>query len=116
MTQIAAIAKALLDGEVLSIMNGFKKFSCTNLPRELSRSIEQKFGVQISKTQKDFTSEYGQRGWYYQYRLNKTPYNADGIKKMEAYVKEHCPKAHEIKTDRQAKALKSAGLTTTRLF
>lgn len=89
MTQIAAIAKALLDGEVLSIMNGFKKFACTNIPREISRGIEQKFGVAISRTHKDFVSEYGEPGFYFQYRLNRTEYNKEGIAKMEAYVKEH---------------------------
>jgi len=35
MTQLASICKALLDGEVLSIMTGFKDFGCTNLPREI---------------------------------------------------------------------------------
>lgn len=102
MTQIAAIAKALLDGEVLSIMNGFKKFSCTNIPREISRAIEKKFGVEVSRVQKDFVSEYGEPGFYFQYRLNKTEFNAAGIEKMKAYVKEHYagpqkPKATKVR-------------------
>ena len=116
MTQIAAIAKALLDGDVLSIMNGFKKFACTNIPREISRGIEQTFGVEISRTRKDFISEYGKPGYYYQYRLNKTEYNKEGIEKMEAYVKEHMPKNYQIKTDKQAKALSKAGMTPRGLF
>ncbi len=86
MTQVAAICQSLLKGEVLSIMDGFKKFACTNLPRELSRSIEQKFGVVISKTPTEFTSKFGHKGTYYRYRLNKTEYNQDGIKKMKEYV------------------------------
>lgn len=92
MTQTAAIAKALLNGEVLSIMNGFKLFSCTNLPRELSRSIEKKFGVEISRDKVVFKSKYGQPGFYYRYRLNKTENNLHGIKLMKQYIENNKPK------------------------
>lgn len=92
MTQTAAIANALLNGEVLSIMNGFRLFSCTNLPREISRSIEQKFGVQVSRARVEFTSKYGQKGTYFRYRLNKTDYNMNGIIKMMRYVEENAPR------------------------
>lgn len=91
MTQTAAIAKALLDGQVLSIMNGFKLFSCTNIPREISRSIEKKFGVEVSRNKVEFTSKYGHPGVYYRYRLNRTEQNMNGIIKMERYVEEHKP-------------------------
>lgn len=86
MTQIAAICKALLDGNVLSIMTGFKMFACTNLPRELSRGVEKKFGVKISKERVDFVSKYGQPGFYFRYRLNRTDYNKEGISKMYEYL------------------------------
>ena len=86
MTQAAAICKALLDGRTLSIMDGFKLFGCTNIPREISRSVEKKFGVEVSKESVDFTSRYGQSGFYFRYRLNKTEYNKDGIEKMREYV------------------------------
>ncbi len=86
MTQVAAICKALLDGHTLSIMTGFQMFSCTNLPRELSRSVEQKFGVVISKDRVEFTSKYGQHGFYYRYRLNSSEHNKEGIQKMREYV------------------------------
>jgi hypothetical protein len=89
MTQTAAITKSLLDGDILSIMTAFKMFSCTNLPREISRSIEQKFGVEVSKERVDFTSKYGQSGYYFRYRLNKTEYNKKGIELMREYVKEN---------------------------
>lgn len=90
MTQVAAICEALLKGEILSIMTGFRDFSVTNLPREISRSVERKFGIIVSRTRKDFTSEYGHTGYYYQYRLNKSlTHNQEGIKKMKAYVKEN---------------------------
>lgn len=86
MTQKAAIAMALLNGEVLSIMNGFKLFNCTNLPREISRSIEQEFNVVVSRESVPFKSKYGNHGVYFKYRLNRTDYNTEGIKKMEEYI------------------------------
>ncbi len=103
MTQTAAICKALLEGKTLSIMTAFQMFSCTNLPRELSRSVEQKFGVIVSKVSVKFTSKYGQGGHYFQYRLNKTEYNKPGIEKMREYLAEqmegeyHRPEEQELK-------------------
>ncbi len=88
MTQIAAIAQSLLKGDVLSIMDGFHKFSVTNLPRELSRSIEKKFGVIISKSPTLFKSQYGHSGVYFKYRLNKDlEQNKKGIELMKIYIK-----------------------------
>lgn len=89
MTQTAAIAQSLLKGEVLSIIDGFKRFGCTNIPREISRLIEQRFGVEVSKTPTEFTSQFGRKGTYFRYRLNHTDYNKDGIQKMREYVKQH---------------------------
>lgn len=86
MTQTAAICKALLEGKTLSIMTAFQMFSCTNLPRELSRSVEQKFDIRVSKERINFTSKYGQAGSFFRYRLNRTEYNAPGIEKMKEYV------------------------------
>ena len=86
MTQIAAIAIALLKGEVISIRTAFDMFGCTNAPREIGRSIERKFGVQVSRTPTKFKPRYGKAGMYYRYRLNRTDYNAEGIQKMTAYV------------------------------
>lgn len=110
MTQVAAIAQSLLRGEVLSIMTGFKLFACSNLPREISRSIEAKFGVEVSRTRKDFTSQYGQPGFYFEYRLNRTEYNEKGIELMKAYCLEHLPSQSEIKTDKQKKQFQQATL------
>ena len=82
------MAKSLLRGEVLSIMNCFKWFGVTNCPREIGRSIEREFGVEVSRVKKDFISRYGQSGYYYEYRLNRTEHNKNGISKMEAYIKQ----------------------------
>ena len=91
MTQVAAIAKALLDGQVISIMTGFRDFGCTNIPREISRSIEKKFDVDIDKTPTPFKSKLNpsRSGVYYRYRLPKIKTNREGIKAMKKYVKEN---------------------------
>jgi hypothetical protein len=88
MTQIAAICTALLKGDVLTIMNGYTKFACTNLPRELSRGVEAKFKVVVSRDKVNFTSQYGQPGFYYRYRLNATEQNIPGIEAMKLYIRE----------------------------
>lgn len=88
MNQIAAMAKSLLKGEVLSVMNCFKWFGVTNCAREIGRSIERKFGVEVSRVTKESVSRYKQPVRYTEYRLNRTEYNKDGIEKMEAYVRE----------------------------
>lgn len=86
MKQTTAICQALLNGEVLSIMTGFKDFMCTNIPREIGRSVERKFGVIVSRESVPFKSKYGRSGVYFKYRLNKTKYNQEGIKKMKEYI------------------------------
>lgn len=88
MTQTAAIAKALLEGERLSIMDGFRKFGCTNIPREVSRSIEQKFEVELNREPVTFKSKYGRVGEYFRYSLDPNrKVNRDGVKAMKEYVK-----------------------------
>lgn len=96
MTQVSAICQCLLKGEVLSIMDGYKLFACTNLPREISRAIEKKFDLEISKVPKEFTSRYGHKGRYFEYRLNSTEYNKEGIEKMKKYVEEQSNKMQPI--------------------
>src|ERR1700753_1127781 len=90
--QKAHICKALLAGEVLSIMDGFKRFKVTNLPREVSRQIEQKFGVVVSRDRVEFFHDCGTPGFFVRYRLNRIDANADGIALMESYVNEFFPK------------------------
>ncbi len=88
MNQIAAMSKALLKGEVLSVMNCFKWFGITNCAREIGRAIERKFGVEVSKLRKESKTRYGGYCSYFEYRLNRTEYNKPGIEKMENYVRE----------------------------
>jgi len=112
MTQKAAICIALLQGDVLSIMTAFKQFNCTNLPREISRSVEKEFGVQISRTKRVFVSDYGEPGFFYQYRLNRdADYNQIGIAKMKESVKLHSPKSLPKSTiARQYSTFKSSSI------
>jgi hypothetical protein len=87
MTQKAALCKALLEGEVLSIMTGFKTLGITNVPREIGRSVEREFGVTVSRTPKKGKTKYGTPCNYVEYHLNKTNYNKPGIQKMREYLK-----------------------------
>lgn|ERR1700744_4339441 len=84
-----ALAMALLRGEVITIKTGFKNFGITNIPREISRQIEQPFGVEISKVRKKGRTRYKVRCTWYEYRLNFTKYNLPGIKEMKEYVAKH---------------------------
>lgn len=104
MTAKAALCKALLDGRVLNVKNCFATIGLTNCAREVSRMVERPFGVRVSRTQREGTSKYGQAVWWVDYRLNKTEYNQDGIKKMNEYVNEQA-EGVVIKTDKQAKDL-----------
>jgi|SRR3954463_3551756 len=88
MTAKAALAKALLDGRVLNIKNCFDLIGLTNCPREISRMIEQPFGVIVSRTNMDGKSRYGQAVTWTNYRLNNTDHNKEGIQKMRDYVAE----------------------------
>lgn len=118
MNAIAAIASAFLRGDVLTIKTAFKDFGVTNLPRECGRAIERKFGVKLAKVRKDGKSRWGIPCSWYEYRLPATEYNSEGRKLMEDYVKQHSPKASEIKTDRQVREYKKAGINiqTNKLF
>ena len=88
MNQTCKLAKSLLKGEVISIITGFQRFFITNVPREVSRSIEQKFGVKCDKKQINFKNKDGESGYYFEYRLLNTDENKPGIEKMENYIRE----------------------------
>jgi len=113
MTAKAALCLALLQGKVLSIKNGFDLFGITNLPREIGRSIEREkdggFGVEVSRVEKTGVSRYGQTVRWYEYRLNKTDYNKEGIEKMKAYVKEQMSTVPP-KTEKEKKEFKQTEL------
>ena len=89
MTQIAALSKALLSGEVISIKNAYFDYGISNIAREIGRSIERKFNVEVSRVRREGKSRYGQKINWCEYRLNHTQYNANGIKSMAMYILEN---------------------------
>jgi len=86
MTSIAALAKALLSGEVISIKNAYFDYGISNIAREIGRSIERKFNVEVSRVKREGTSRYGQSIVWFEYRLNRTDFNAKGIADMAKYI------------------------------
>lgn len=104
MTAKAALAKALLDGRVINIKNCFETIGLTNAPREISRMIEQPFGVEVSRTPREGKSRYGQPVTWYDYRLNRTEYNKEGIAKMIDYVNKEISDV-KVTTEKQKKQL-----------
>ncbi len=103
MNKKAKLCKALLKGEVVSILTGFLRFKITNIPREISRQIEQDFDVRVSKVRKDFKTEDGESGYYFEYRLNYVQDNLEGIEKMKAYVSEQEGAAYSLPVKRGKK-------------
>jgi hypothetical protein len=89
MTQIAALAKALLSGEVISIKNAYFDYGISNISREIGRSIERKFHVEVSRVKKEGISRYGQPIVWFEYRLNRTNFNSKGITDMAKYILEN---------------------------
>ena len=89
MTAKAALCKHLLDGHTLNIKNCFSLIGLTNCPREISRMVEQPFGVTVSRVRREGTSRYGQSVCWYDYHLNKSDHNLEGIEKMKLYVLEN---------------------------
>ncbi len=92
MSAKAALAKALLDGYVITCRNCLDLCALHNPSREISRQIEDPvkgFGVRVSRTRQEGKSRFGQSIYWFTYRLNTDdPENAEGVEKMRAYVKE----------------------------
>ena len=86
MTAKAALVYHLLKGDVLNIKNCFTLIGLTNCPREISRMIEQPFGVIVSRTRMEGHSRYGQPVTWVNYRLNRIEQNKPGIELMKEYI------------------------------
>ncbi len=102
MTAKAALAQALLDGHVITVMNCFKMIGLTNAAREIPRMIEQPFGVQVSRSPKISKSRYGEAVHYFEYRLNRTDYNKEGIQKMKEYIQKQKGSVHSAPQNSRA--------------
>lgn len=88
MTSKAALCLHLLKGEVINIGTGFRLLGITNVPREIGRSVERAFNIQVSRSHQEGKSRYNVPCTWCNYRLNRTDYNAEGIEKMKMYVRE----------------------------
>jgi tRNA U38,U39,U40 pseudouridine synthase TruA len=110
MNATAAISKAFLDGRVLSIKTAFRDFGITNLPREVSRLIEKKFDVQITRVPRNGKTRYGVHARWFEYRLPKTEYNKSGIEKMRQYVIEQYGAQEQKSSDINFKDRNQIGL------
>lgn len=92
MTQKAALCRALLAGETISIMDGFKKFGITNCPREIGRGIEREFDVRVFRQPKTAKTRYGTTCSYFLYSLPRNQQNKEGIERMKKYVAQQLKK------------------------
>lgn len=113
MTAKAALCKALLDGRTLNIKNCFDLIGLTNCPREVSRMVEQSFGVKVTRINREGKSRYQHPVIWVDYKLEKSEQNLEGIKKMQEYVEKELG-GFVIKTDKQKKQIDK--LTTNPLF
>lgn len=109
MTSKAALCKALLDGRVLNIKNGFDLLGITNVPREVGRSVERAFNVVVSRTNREGKSRYGQPVGWIDYRLNHTQYNKEGIEAMRKYIEEQRADVNP-KTEKELKSFRQLNL------
>lgn len=113
MTSKAALCLALLKGVVINIRNIHSLTGYTNAGREIGRSIERLeddgFGVIVSRTKMEGENRYGVYCTWTNYRLNKTDYNADGIKRMQEYVDKELSTMN-ILTDSQKSKFKQTAL------
>lgn len=116
----AAISKALLQGRSITIKTSFIDFGITNLPREISRTIEQVFLIQVDKTKKTGVTKFKEPCYWYEYKLDQTKEsNFEGIEKMKAYVLQHDPTAileSGQKVERPIKVKKEEQFTKQSLF
>jgi hypothetical protein len=94
--KLAYLCRSLLRGEVLTIMDGFHRFNISNIPREISRSVEDKFDVVISRERVEFKTDIGLPGFFFRYRLNVTEYNIPGINRMHDYCRDFFPERKEV--------------------
>lgn len=83
MTRKLALAKYLLSGGKLSIMNGYRHFGISNISREIRRLIEIPFGVLLTRKEMTGKTKYGTACHWLEYTLSHNRINAKGIKAMK---------------------------------
>lgn len=98
MTAKAALVYHLLKGDVLTVFNTPKIIGYTNVAREVSREVEKPFSIEVSRAQINKKNRYGTPCMFFEYRLNKTDYNAQGVEKMKEYLREQAKGHPDEKT------------------
>jgi hypothetical protein len=89
MTAKCALIQHLLSGKVINIKNCFELIGLTNAPREISRSVEKPFGIIVTRIPRTGKSRYGQPCTWYDYKLERTNENFEGIQKAAQYIAEN---------------------------
>lgn len=81
-----ALAKALLAGEVLNCANIHRMVGYSNISREIIRSAEESFDIEVHRERKEGKSRYGCYRWWLNYELKHTERNKKGILEMKKYI------------------------------
>ncbi len=90
-SQKCALIKAMLDGHTMDIISALRLVGCTNLPREIGRYIINPvtgFNAKVIKKQINIKTQYGTKGYYFSYKLDRSKDNQDAIDKMRKYLSE----------------------------
>lgn len=85
---IAALCYDLINGKTVSIKTGFKDYGITNIPREISRAVEQRFGVVVDRERKEAITKYGFHQTWFEYKLTRSKQSKESLDKMYSYIDE----------------------------
>lgn len=110
MTAKSALILTLLEGRVLNIKNCVRLVGFTNCPREIGRMIERPFGVVVSRTPRTGKNRWGSNVTWYDYRLNQSEHNLEGIERMKTFVKTEQLKSKEAPTGEALRVYQQLGL------
>lgn len=103
MNKKTALCLSLLRGDVINVANSIRLTGLSNPAREIPRSVEEPFKIQVSRSKVETKDQFGNYATYHNYRLNHTRYNAKGIAEMQKYCKEQLSSQPPAKTDKQQK-------------
>lgn len=85
---IAHLCYDLINGKTVSIKTGFNDYGITNIPREISRAVEQRFGVVVDKQRKKDKTKYGFPVTWFEYKLIRSRQPKEALEKIYAYIDE----------------------------
>lgn len=106
MNKKTALCLSLLKGDVINVANSIRLTGLSNPAREIPRSVEEPFKIQVSRSKVETKDQFGNYATYHNYRLNHTRYNAKGIAEMKNYCKEQLNSQPPPKTEKQLREFK----------